>query len=111
VTRNYPIEAANNGKILFASNLGIYGNTVIIDHGLGLHTLYPHLSSIDVAVGQAVKKGQVVGRSGETGLAGGDHLHYGVLVDGIPVLPTEWWDAHWIEDNVDDKLAAARGGS
>jgi len=109
VTRHYPVEAANTGKVVFAGNLGIYGNTVILDHGLGLHTLYAHLSSIDVKVGQTVKKRATLGRSGETGLAAGDHLHYGVLVNGTPVLPVEWWDGHWIEDNVDDKLAAARG--
>jgi len=105
VTRRYPVEAANNGVVVLARPLGIYGNTVILDHGLGICTLYSHLSAIHVKVGDRVSKGQKVGRTGETGLATGDHLHYGVYVHGVPVLPLEWWDAKWIDDNVLSKLA------
>lgn len=107
VTKRYPIEAANSGMVAFADNLGIYGNTVIIDHGLGVFTLYAHLSSIDVKAGERVEKKTIVGRSGATGIAGGDHLHYGVFVRGVPVLPVEWWDAHWMHDNIDLKLKEA----
>ena len=78
--------------------LGIYGNCVILDHGMGVASLYGHLSSLDVKVGDAVTKGQVLGRSGMTGLAGGDHLHFTMLVGGRAVNPVEWWDSHWIED-------------
>ena len=105
VTRNYPVEAANAGSVAFTGDLGIYGNTVILDHGLGLFTLYSHLNSIDVKVGDAIQAKQIIGKTGETGLAAGDHLHYGVYLDGVAVLPVEWWDSKWIRDNVEPKLA------
>lgn len=101
-----PIVAANRGKVLFAEELGIYGNCVIIDHGMGVQSLYAHLSSIDVAVDQMVEKEQQIGRSGMTGMAGGDHLHFTMLVNGRMVNPVEWWDAHWIEDRILRKLRA-----
>ena len=104
VTKHYPAEAANSGVVAFVGDLGIYGNTVIIDHGLGLFTLYAHLSSIDVKVGDQVKQKQIIGKTGETGLAAGDHLHYGVYLHGVAVLPVEWWDQKWIDDNVQPKL-------
>ena len=104
VTKHYPVEAANSGTVAFAGDLGIYGNTVILDHGLGLFTLYSHLSSVDVKEGDAVKQRQPLGKTGETGLAAGDHLHYGVYLDGVAVLPVEWWDAKWIRDNIEPKL-------
>lgn len=95
-----PIPAANSGDVVFAGYLGIYGNAVVIDHGLGLQSIYSHMSQIDVHEGDRLAKGQVIGRTGTSGLAGGDHLHFGILVSGIPVTPLEWWDSHWIEDNV-----------
>jgi murein DD-endopeptidase MepM/ murein hydrolase activator NlpD len=104
VTKRYPVEAANSGNVTFVGDLGIYGNTVIIDHGLGLSTLYAHLSSIDVKEGEPVKQKQVLGKTGETGLAVGDHLHFTTLLQGVPVLPKEWWDAKWIHDNIRPKL-------
>ncbi len=104
VTRNYPIEAANSGVVVFADALGIYGNTVIIDHGLGLCTLYSHMSSISVKEGDKVKRKQIIGKTGETGLATGDHLHYATLIHGVPVLPLEWWDGKWIKDNILSKI-------
>ncbi len=105
VTAAVPISAANTGKILHAGWLGIYGNCVIIDHGMGVSSLYGHLSSIDVKEGDAVDKGQTIGRSGMTGLAGGDHLHFTMLVAGRPVNPVEWWDPQWNRDRVERKLA------
>jgi murein DD-endopeptidase MepM/ murein hydrolase activator NlpD len=105
VTKHYPVEAANSGTVVFASDLGIYGNAVILDHGLGLFTLYGHLSSFDVKVGDTVKARQPLGKTGETGLAAGDHLHYGVYLDGVAILPVEWWDQKWIDDNIAPKLA------
>jgi murein DD-endopeptidase MepM/ murein hydrolase activator NlpD len=109
VTRNYPVEAANGGKVAFAGDLGIYGNTVILDHGLGLFTLYGHLSSIDVRTGDAVARRQILGKTGETGLAAGDHLHFGVYLDGVAVLPVEWWDQKWIDENILPKLEGHSG--
>jgi murein DD-endopeptidase MepM/ murein hydrolase activator NlpD len=109
VTKNYPVEAANGGVVAFTGDLGLYGNTVILDHGLGLFTLYGHLSAIDVKAGDAVTARQVLGKTGETGFAGGDHLHYGVYLDGIAVLPVEWWDAKWIADNITPKLEGRSG--
>jgi len=106
-TKQAPVPAANKGVVAFAGPLTIYGNTVILDHGLGLQTLYGHLSSVAVKVGDAVAKGQELGRSGATGLAIGDHLHYEVLVHGVSVTPIEWWDAKWIRDRVSGPLKAA----
>ncbi|HYZ87122.1 MAG TPA: M23 family metallopeptidase, partial [Bryobacteraceae bacterium] len=91
VTKNVPIVASNAGKVVWAAPLGIYGNCVVVDHGYGLQSIYGHLSSIDVKDGDAVTKGQVIGKSGATGLAGGDHLHYSMQVDGVQVNPVEWW--------------------
>ena len=98
------VPAANNGKVVFTGFFGIYGNTVIIDHGLGLQTLYAHLREIDVKTGQDVKRGEPIGKTGTTGLAGGDHLHFGVLVFGHETSPIEWWDQHWIDDNILNKF-------
>ena len=109
VTKHYPVEAANSGTVTFAGDLGIYGNTVIMDHGLGLFTLYSHLSSIDVKVGDSIKQRQSLGKTGETGLAVGDHLHYGVYLHGVAVLPVEWWDQKWINDNINPKLEGQSG--
>lgn len=103
-TANAPVTVGNHGAVLFAGELGIYGNTVIVDHGMGLQSLYAHLSSIAVQVGEHVKKGQTLGASGQTGLAGGDHLHFSMLVQGQFVNATEWWDPHWIEDRIMRKL-------
>jgi murein DD-endopeptidase MepM/ murein hydrolase activator NlpD len=107
VTRRTPVPAANAGRVLLARYFGIYGNAVVIDHGFGLMTLYGHLSSIDVKEGQKVARGDVIGRTGRTGLAGGDHLHFTMLVRGLPVTPAEWWDPHWIRDRIARPLAPA----
>lgn len=109
VTRQYPVEAANSGTVAFTGDLGIYGNTVILDHGLGLFTLYSHLSSIAVKEGESVAARHILGKTGETGLAAGDHLHYGVYLNGVAVLPIEWWDQKWISDNIAPKLEGHSG--
>ncbi len=105
-----PVHASNAGVVVHADFLGIYGNCVILDHGLGVQSLYAHLSTIGVAVGDAVTKGRELGRTGVTGLAGGDHLHFTMLVQGVPVNPVEWWDAHWLQDRVNRKITEAGGG-
>ena len=101
-----PIVAANRGTVLFAEELGIYGNCVILDHGMGVQSLYAHLSAIEVKPGDMVEKEKQIGRSGMTGLAGGDHLHFTMLVNGQMVNPVEWWDQHWIQDRILRKLLA-----
>jgi murein DD-endopeptidase MepM/ murein hydrolase activator NlpD len=106
-TKQAPVPAANKGTVAFVGPLMIYGNTVVLDHGWGLMTLYAHLSTIGVKAGDSVEKGQELGRSGDTGLAVGDHLHYEVLVNGISVTPIEWWDAKWIRDRFNGPLKAA----
>ncbi len=108
VNQHTPVVAANDGVVALAGWLDIFGNAIVLDHGCGLQTLYGHLSGIDVKVGDTVKRGQVIGHSGQTGLAGGDHLHFAVLLDGIPVSTIEWWDAHWIHDRIEAKLAPYR---
>jgi murein DD-endopeptidase MepM/ murein hydrolase activator NlpD len=99
-----PVAAANDGVVVFARFLGIFGNAVVIDHGCGLQSLYGHMSSFAVKEGDQVKRGQVIGRSGLTGLAVGDHVHFTILLDGIPVNPVEWWDSHWIHERIEAKL-------
>jgi murein DD-endopeptidase MepM/ murein hydrolase activator NlpD len=105
--RQSPVQAANAGLVVLASYLGIFGNCVVVDHGYGLMSLYAHLSASTVKVGEAVKRGQEIGRTGGTGLAGGDHLHFTMLVHGLPVTPVEWWDSHWIQDRLKLKLGEA----
>lgn len=102
-----PVPAANGGKVVFAEPLGIYGRAVIIDHGFGLFSMYAHLSHIAVAVDQVVAKSDILGKTGKSGLAGGDHLHYSMLVHHTFVNPVEWWDAKWIENNIQSKIDAA----
>jgi murein DD-endopeptidase MepM/ murein hydrolase activator NlpD len=106
-TSHADIPAANDGVVVFAGPLGIYGNTVIVDHGLGLFSLYGHLSEIAAQKGQAVAKSESLGKSGTTGLAGGDHLHFAMLLDGSFVDPLEWFDPKWIAEHIEGKLEAA----
>ena len=104
-TAQAPVKSANSGKVVFSGFFGIYGNCVIIDHGLGLQSLYGHLSSLNVKEGQEIKKGDELGLTGTTGMAGGDHLHFGILVSGLPVEPVEWWDPHWLQNNITSKIS------
>jgi murein DD-endopeptidase MepM/ murein hydrolase activator NlpD len=80
---------------------------VILDHGMGLQSLYAHLSSIDVSVGDVVPLDAQLGRSGATGLAGGDHLHFTMLLHGRAVNPIDWWSPQWVEDRILRKLDEA----
>ncbi len=105
--RRAPVLAANRGVVLLAEYFGIYGNTVVLDHGYGLMTLYAHLTSLEVQPGQEVGRGDRLGATGETGLAGGDHLHFSVLLHGLQVNPLEWWDPRWIENRVASQLGEA----
>jgi murein DD-endopeptidase MepM/ murein hydrolase activator NlpD len=106
-TQAAAVVAANRGKVVWADYLGIYGNCIIIDHGMGLQSLYGHLSQIGVKVGDMVELGQQIGRSGSTGMAGGDHLHFTMLLGGQMVTPVDWWSDKWIEDRIMRKLREA----
>ena len=106
--QNSSVPAANSGKVAMVASVGIYGNTVMIDHGFGLFSMYSHLSATTVTKGQMVAKGDIIGKTGRTGLAGGDHLHFGMFVNRTFVNPVEWWDMHWIEDNILSKIRSAQ---
>ena len=103
--QNAPVNAANDGRVVWASDLGIYGNCIVLDHGYSLQSIYGHLRQIDVKVGDMVKKGQKMGIAGQTGLAGGVHVHFSMQIDGVQTNPREWWDEHWIRDRILSKLA------
>ena len=107
-TANAKVGAANGGRVIMAKNVGIFGNTVIIDHGFGLASLYSHLNEINVNIGDEVSKGDVIGRTGLTGLAGGDHLHFSMIVHNVFVNPVEWWDATWIKNNILLKIESVK---
>ena len=98
------IPASQSGRVVWVDYLGIHGHMVLIDHGLGLMTQYSHLTDYAVKVGDEVKAGQTIGRTGVSGLAGGDHLHFGVLVGGVPVQPLEWLDSSWVKTNITSRL-------
>ncbi|MBL4902317.1 MAG: M23 family metallopeptidase [Desulfocapsa sp.] len=107
-TRHAEVKAAGTGKVVFSDYLGIYGNMVMLDHGQGVFSLYSHLSQINVSLDDMLKKGDVLGNSGTSGMAGGDHLHFSMLVNGIFVDPKEWWDQHWIDVTIDGPMADAK---
>ncbi len=108
-TERVGVQAANTGKVVYADYLGIYGNCVILDHGQGIFSLYSHLSQINVAVGDALEQGKILGLTGTTAMAGGDHLHFSMIVNGVFTMPKEWWDPHWIEVTIDDPLQTSKG--
>lgn len=107
-TAHSPVAASNSGKVVFSDNVGIYGKTVIIDHGFGLFSVYAHLSRLIVTAGQEAEKGEIIGYTGATGMAGGDHLHLGMLIHNTFVNPLEWWDTTWIKHNITDKIEAIK---
>lgn len=86
-TTRTPVHATQSGRVVLAEELYFSGNTVILDHGLGIYSLYGHLSSMDVAVGDSVKAGTVLGKVGATGRVTGPHLHWGVTVNKARVNP------------------------
>ncbi len=107
-TRRADVRAANSGKVVFGDYLGIYGNMVLVDHGQGVFSLYSHLSQINSAPGDMVDKKTVLGLTGTTGMAGGDHLHFSMLVNGVFVTPKEWWDQHWIEVTIEEPVTDSK---
>lgn len=107
ITQHVGVEASNDGRVVYAAPLGIYGNCIVVDHGYGLQTIYGHLSEIAVHEGDMVKRGQIMGKSGQTGMAGGDHIHFGMQLEGVQIDPKEWWDGHWIKDHVAKRVSLA----
>ncbi|MCF8056567.1 MAG: M23 family metallopeptidase [Desulfocapsa sp.] len=107
-TKHVEIKAAGTGKVVFGDYLGIYGNMVMLDHGQGIFSLYSHLSQINVVPGDTLNQGDILGNSGTSGMAGGDHLHFSMLVNGIFVAPKEWWDQHWIDVTIDGPIVDAK---
>src|ERR1035437_1208127 len=106
-TANAPVHVANDGRVVWAADLGIYGNCVVVDHGYALQSIYGHMNRIDVKVGDLAKKNQSLGVAGATGMAGGVHVHFSMQIDGVQVNPREWWDEHWIHDRIMSKLDPA----
>jgi murein DD-endopeptidase MepM/ murein hydrolase activator NlpD len=98
----------NGGEVVFADFNGLYGNMPIIHHGLGLYTLYGHCSSITVNESDAINAKAHIANTGKSGYAMGDHLHFGVLVQGIEVRPQEWMDKEWIKLNINDVIKSSK---
>jgi murein DD-endopeptidase MepM/ murein hydrolase activator NlpD len=107
-TRHAEVKAANRGKVVFADYLGIYGNMVILDHGQGVFSLYSHLSRITATLGDIIESETVLGLTGTSGMAGGDHLHFSMLINGVFVSPKEWWDQQWIDVTLIEPLLNSR---
>lgn len=107
-TRHAGVKAAGTGKVIYSDYLGIYGNMVMLDHGQGIFSLYSHLSQSNVSPGDMLNKGDILGNTGISGMAGGDHLHFSMLVNGIFVTPKEWWDQHWIDVTIDGPVMDAK---
>lgn len=85
-----PVAAADDGLVVYAGWMGGYGNTVMLDHGGGITTLYAHNNSVNVGVGQTVSQGQTVSFAGSTGYSTGPHVHFEVRKDGEPVDPNDY---------------------
>ncbi|MFH2124819.1 MAG: M23 family metallopeptidase [Pseudomonadota bacterium] len=107
-TQRADVRAAEAGKVVFTGYNGIYGEMVILDHGQGIFSLYSHLSQINVTIDSQVDQNTVLGLTGTTGMAGGDHLHFSMLINGIFVNPVEWWDPHWIAVTIDGPVAGSK---
>ncbi|PNV84299.1 MAG: peptidase M23 [Sulfurimonas sp.] len=102
------IKPQNGGDVVFSGYNGLYGNMPIVSHGLGLYTLYGHCSSVSVNVDEKINRGSHIANTGKSGYAMGDHLHFGILIQGIEVRPAEWMDDTWIKLNVNDVIDSAK---
>ncbi|MCJ7764324.1 MAG: M23 family metallopeptidase, partial [Thiovulaceae bacterium] len=103
-----PILTQNPAVVAFSQENGIYGNMLALYHGLGLYTIYGHCSNFMVKEGESLHSNTTVAKSGRSGYAMGDHLHFGVLVQGIEVRPQEWMDQDWIRKTVTDPMRDAK---
>lgn len=106
--KNMPIIASNDGVVVLSEELGIYGNTIIIEHGYGVASLYSHLSNVFVKEGDTITQGSIIAESGASGLAFGDHLHFSILIQGLPSISNEWMDSKWLKTHINDVLNNAR---
>ena len=102
------IKPQNAGEVVFSDYNGLYGNMPMLYHGLGLYTIYGHCSSVKVNTGDETQKREVIANTGKSGYAMGDHLHFGVLVQGIEVRPQEWMDKEWMQLNITDIIKSAK---
>jgi len=107
-TAGADVVISNAGEVVYARYNGIYGKNIIISHGLGVYSLYGHNSSFLVDEGEQIKAGDVIAKTGMTGLALGDHLHFGMLVQGVEVRPEEWMDKNWMKDNIFGIISSAK---
>ena len=105
VSSRQKVVASNHGIVSFAGQLGLNGNTIVIDHGVGLSTVYAHLSEIGVKVGDEVQKSQAIGKTGTSGFAQSEEVYYELRLHGVPVTPNEWWDESWVKDHIDNKVS------
>ena len=103
-----PIINNNEGEVVFANENGIYGLNLILYHGFGIYSLYGHCSSKNVNEGETSHALSVIANTGTSGLALGDHLHFGVLVQGVETRPEQWQDRKWIENNIYKVLNEAK---
>ncbi|MEN8146427.1 MAG: M23 family metallopeptidase [Campylobacterota bacterium] len=103
-----PIMSQNPAVVTYAEENGIYGNMPVLYHGLGLYTIYGHCSNMMVKEGDSLRSNETVAKTGRSGYAMGDHLHFGVLVQGIEVRPQEWMDQDWIRKSITDPMREAR---
>jgi murein DD-endopeptidase MepM/ murein hydrolase activator NlpD len=103
-----PMQTSNDGVVVFARENGIYGNNIIISHGLGVYSLYGHCSSYMVKEGDVVKAGESIAKTGLTGLALGDHLHFGMYVQGVDIRPEEWMDEVWLKESIFNVIESAK---
>jgi len=103
-----PVYSSNEGMVIFNEYLGLYGNTIIVDHGMGLASLYAHTSAQSIEIGDQITRNQKIANTGATGAVFGDHLHFGILVQGLEVNPVEWMDSNWIKVRITDVLNDAK---
>lgn len=106
--RQAPVILSNPGVVVLNEFVGINGKSIVVHHGLGLATLYSHLTTSDVALGDVLGANVKIANTGNTGLSLGDHLHFGVLVQGYEVWNAEWMDANWITLNITNVINKAK---
>ena len=102
------VMASNSGVVAFSGTMGVYGNMVIIEHGFGLASCYAYLVATNVAVGERIEKGAVIGKAGLSGFSPSSRFQYQLRAHGVPVAPIEWWDQRWVKDHIESKIEQAK---